>query len=219
MPRPALTPEELQARELEPDEVAAHLAVLTLPTVSGASLDHGWLIAELTDGRLTGIRHDGSDWILSNDEFPDYSPALIAPGQEWRIRDIHIFNRNEHIHLAGSDTGPVRGWHLTARPAPGQPLWLRPRDTHLLITAGTATTEQLTDQGPRRLAAGLYRGDQFARIIAPSGTERIIPGPFATAPIPHTRLHLRQYFTQHHSGAVGADAVRYLAVAPTKAHL
>lgn len=214
MPETEQRAETLTARELHAQEIAAHLEVIGDPAARGGSLDHGWLIAELTDGCLVGIRDHGGDWVLSGDEFPTHSPGLTNTGTQWRVRDVHIFNPTEYIHLTGSDEGPVRGWQLSAAPAPDQPDWLRPRDAHLLITAGSDTSEQLTEDGGHRLPPGVYRGDRFARVITPSGSERIVPGPFADAPIPHTRLHVRQYFTQHPGGAVGAHAVRYLAITP-----
>lgn len=210
------------AHGLIASDVSADAAAHTVRTVlTGTPQPPGpespidqWCIAELTDGRLTGI-HTLTGWWLSIDEYPDLGPARLAADATdwWRLRLLRVFSPDSETIIT-ADESTLTATRLADMPIPG-PAATRPRDRGLLISDGT-TTPPTT--GPAAIPRpGIQLGDRFVAVTTTSHRTSVVPGPLSVAHgVWHTRLHVREYFSQDpDTGMVGVMTTRYLAIQPT----
>lgn len=202
----------LEQRPLTDSEITATLSVIRgengqLPPPLGD--DQMWMIADLTDGRLTGRRDPGGTWVRSDQIFPADCPAPPQAAENWRLLQLRLFTRTCEIIIVGGST--ASGWMFTDTAAPEWPH--APRDRKFLV-------------GPRR--AHITHLDGFSKLEDTSGGSVLVlplhwqpPASAAKSSTNGTWLHTREYFAADRhlepggsttgTGAVGVVHTRYTA--------
>lgn len=148
------------------DDVMAHgvrCRVLDEGTgeVPGAPGAPQWLLAELGDGRLTGVCPEHR-WRRS-DHPPTAALSAAPPGavDRWRVLEVLVFTPFAQIRLG---EGAEAGWISADAPGP-LPEWLRPRDRSFLLQGWNGPEYSRTLSGEVPLSV---TGE-------PSGTRAVLP--------------------------------------------
>ncbi len=174
-----------------------------------------WCLAELTDGRLTGV-DTGHGWVLSCDDFPDDSPARLAADRSdwWRLQSLRIFNPHEELRIITTDPTidppPLLGWRYTDRVV-SDPV-VAPRDRYHLLVEGRAEE----DRGELTLGPSAMTTRYRYRHGRRGGITTILPLParrpvLADGVLTASWLTIREYFAADPStGCLGVAGHRYV---------
>lgn len=201
-------PEGVEVRAIDDTEISnlVRNVVCTAPGRLPSETPEAWCLAELTDGRLTGVCIGGT-WALSIDEFGADGPKRLERDGEdwWRLRSLRVFNDDAETVITGDD-GTLFGVELKDRC--GAPAESQPRDRSLLVTSGTEGSPN-PSTGGRRYPPGTVKKTLFARMTNPAHRTFVVPGPFDEEHgLTVARLTVREYFAQTPTGAVGVRAHR-----------
>lgn len=98
------------------------------PGVRSRAGEPQWLVAELGDGRITGVC-PRERWRRSDSDAAALSAPAPGPEDRWRILEVLVFTPHAQIRLG---EGGERGWLSADAPEP-LPAPLRPRDRAFLL--------------------------------------------------------------------------------------